>query len=58
MRNEKVCNFLQSPIGFFQKGNISVYLVHAGYYIARELLMKNLTLGTSLSTNERKTTEE
>lgn len=56
---EKVCNFLESPVGFFfQMGNISVYLIHARYYTAQELLMKKLTLGTSLSTNEGKTTHE
>lgn len=55
---EKVCNFLQSPVGFFQKGNICVYLIHARYCTAQELLMKNLTLGTSLSTNKGKTAHE
>ena len=35
-----------------------MYLIHAGYYTAQELLMKNLTLGTSLSTNKRKTSQE
>lgn len=35
-----------------------MYLIHAGYYTAQELLMKNLTLGTSLSANEGNTGQE